>query len=246
MPQSRGMVKIAPAGSGTIGILDALGAVSDWIVDFVPYFIDFYNTMQDSTNEFDSRQLTDSVQGFWSYIMDMGYTFYVDDLQVIYHGKDTETFRTGTGTSTGVQTNKDVYREYKMKTTISERDWDVVNRMWSKNAQNLHNRDMNPLDYISGAFQDYWNASGGYNIALEYLEKRQKFLRDLDGVDLTISSSMFLPANVKMTEYTYQVTAGQQETTYTLSFKEVTSEEDVQNNTGQDAIEPGADASGAT
>jgi hypothetical protein len=240
MPQSRGMVKIAPRGESTIGILDAIGNAADWIVDFVPYFIDFYNTMQGSTNEFTSRQIADEVQGFWAYIWNRGYTFYADDIQVIYHGKDTETFRTGTGTETGVQTNAEVFREYKIKTTISERDWDVVNGMWTKTGQNVHNRNTNIGDLIVGAVQDWWDAQTGYNIAKQYLEKRMEYLRDLDGVDLTISSSMFKPADVKMTEYTYQVTAGQQETTYSLAFKEVSGLKDVPYDTGQDAVEPGA------
>ena len=243
MPQSRGMVKITPVGKEG-SILDPLKDAGDWIVDFVPFVMDFYNNMMDSTNEFDSRQAVDKVQSFWEYVVKGGYIFYADDLQVIYHGKDTETFRTGTGTQTGVQTNKDVYREFKVKTTISERDYDIISGEWSKTNQNWHSTangmtDVGIGDFLSGAVQDWWNATTGYSIAFQYLDKRQKFLRDLDGVDLTISSSMFKTANVKMTEYTYQVAAGQQETTYTLTFKEVTGEEDVQANTGQDAIEPG-------
>lgn len=247
MPQSRGMVKIMPRGKEGEW-WDPLKDAEDWIVDFIPYFVDFYNGMIDNTNEFDSRQATDVIQNFWNYVIRGGYLFYVDDIQVTYHGKDTETFRTGDGKSTGVQTNKEVYREYKFKTVISERDFDVVSGTWSKTTQNAHSTtngmtDVYAQDWVSGFIQDWWNASTGYNIAFQYLDKRKKFLRDLDGADLTISSSMFETADVKMTEYSYQVAAGQQETTYTLAFKEVSSLEDISGdtsaNTGVDSIEPG-------
>jgi len=240
MPQSRGMVKVAPRGTPPLTIIDAIGNAVDWIVDFVPYFIDAYNTMSGTTNEFESRQLADKVQGFWSYIWSQAYIFYVEDLVVTYHGKDTETYRTGTGTQTGVQTNAKIFREYKFKTTISERDWDVVSGMWSETAQNIASRNTSVINLIGGMVEDWWNRQTGYNIAKEYLKKRREFLRKLDGIDLSISSSMFEPADVKMTEYSYQVFPGQQETTYSLAFKEVAALEDVPYDTGMDAIEPGA------
>lgn len=241
MPQSRGMVKIVPRGSGNdLTIADAIGSAVDWAVDFLPYFLDFYNSMSGSTNEYTTRQITDTYQNFWTYLIQQGYMFYVEDLQVTFHGKNTETYRTGTGTSTGVQTNSEGYREFTFKTTISERDYDVVSGMWGKTAQNVHNRNTNLFDLVSGAAQDWWNSKTGYNIALQYLEKRQKFLRELEDVDIRISSSMFEGADVKMIDYSYTVPVGQQETIYNLKFKETKELTDVTGDTGQDAIESGA------
>ena len=258
MPQSRGMVKIVPKdNSGNdLSIEDAIGGAVDWVVDYIPFFVDFYNTVTGSTNEYTDRQIIDTYQNFWTYVFNSGYMFYVEDFQLTYHGKDTETFQTGTGTQQGVQTNEESYREFAFKTTISERDYDIVSGMWTKTAQNIHNfsgansLDVSLADWISGAAQDIWNSATGYSIAWTYLDKRQQFLTDLDGKDLRISSSMFKAADVKMTKYSYLVPSGQQETIYNLEFKEVVGLEDIIStdslgnstaaSTTVNAIEPGA------
>ena len=238
MPQSRGMIKIVPKSDDDLTILDAIENAIDWAVDYLPYFIDFYNTVSDSTNEYTDREIIDTYQSFWYDVWEAGYMFYVEDFQLTFHGKNTETYRTGNGTSSGIQTNKESYREFAFKTTISERDWDVVKGYWSNTMQAVRKKDF--LGLPSAEFKDWGDSVIGYNIIWQYLKKRQAFLRDLENVDITISSSMFESADVKMTEYSYVVPVGQQETIYSLKFKEVVDLEDTDYTTGQDAIEAGS------
>lgn len=267
MPLSRGMVKVEVRGENNedLTVESVFNSLGDWTMEYLPYVLDFSNWITGRVNNEYDRELVDKVQQWWNTVWNKNYMFYGEDVEVIYHGSDTETFETGTGTQTGVQTNQESYREFRMKTTISPRDYDVIDPIggnaWSKSSVlQRSGEDLGifgfvfPFLQISDFFMNLiYNTTGGgntrnpeaRNVIENYLRKRQNFFIEIfnnNGTNiapqpnpspavgnLRISSSLFKPADVKLTECTCQTPIGQQESIFTFHFVEVKQLEDINN-----------------
>ena len=76
----------------------------------------------------------------------------------------------------------------------------------------------------------------------EYLTKRYKFIQNLDTyATVNVSSTLFPPMQMQLTQLLYNVPSGQQETTFTITLTQVTAlSTTTANNTGMDTMnEPG-------
>lgn len=231
MAQTRGMIKITPgtSTSGEITIENAIQSTGDWLADQIPAVLNLFNWMTGSHNDAADQNLTNEIQELWNEIVDQGNMFYAEDFQYTYFGKNTQQFATSSGGTTAPQTNAQSYAQVQFKTTISQRDPDLA--AYASVLQG------------GSILSDIFDTIAGTEVTTEYLTKRYKFIQHLDDyATLNISSTLFPPMQMQLTQLLYNVPSGQQETTFTITLTQVTDLTTTSQNTGQatmDASEPG-------
>jgi hypothetical protein len=207
MVQARGLVKIS-LNNDSNPITAALGGFIDALSDNIPYAYDFINWLEGNTNnEATSAGETATQQVFEEFkdliTGDNTYLFFAQDVNVIVHGTNTETFGSAAGGQTGVMTNSTPYREITFKTTIGPRDVDVMMGTWSDVAIGL-SEGMGFAGLIGSTLLDAATILTNSEKVVWYLNKRENFLMDIVSKQTTdpnsggviLSSTLFPVLNI--------------------------------------------------
>lgn len=218
MATIRGLIKVEATGKAQGGswLTDTLMNINDYFADTAPIASAFSDWLTGKRRSYQESQTQAAWQQQATY-MKGGYLFYADDLELEYHGTNTDGFA-GVGGNGSVETNAAPYRECKFKTTISQRDADLPVGA----IEALRSGSTNPWDYISQSVQYQLDKMAGVTELKAYYKKRAHFLEDLKDVEVTTSSSMFFPiiGYIDCGKMTMQ--AGATEAQFELSAKEVT------------------------
>ncbi len=213
MVTMRGLIKIEATGSGSGGLFDSLIGINDFLAETAPYATGLTNWFKGKQTDFDEQEDMRNNQQFATYLKG-GYLLYADNLEVIFHQAETEGFR-GPGGNNEVTTNKDPFREIKWQTTISPRDKDLPVGPTDalRNGSGL-------FDILTQSVQYLADKAMGIAEIKAYYKKRAEFLRDLDQVEVKVSSTMFKPLIGYIVASKYTMQAGAPEAVYDISVKE--------------------------
>lgn len=213
MVTMRGLIKIESTVSGTSGLFDSLIGINDFLAEVAPYATGLTNWFKGKQTDFKEQEELRDNQRFSTYLKG-GYLLYADNLEVIFHQAETEGFR-GPGGNNEVTTNKEPFREIKWQTTISPRDKDLPIGPTDalRNASGL-------FDVITQSGQYLVDKTMGLEEIKAYYQKRAEFLRDLDQVEVKVSSTMFKPLIGYIVASKYTMQAGAAEAIYEINVKE--------------------------
>lgn len=229
----RGLIKIEAAESGG-GLSDAILGMNDFLAEMAPMATGLTNWFQGKQNNFEQREDNADGQRMAAYLKG-GYALYADNLEVIFHQAESEGFR-GPGGNVETMTNEQPFREIKFQTTITPRDKDLpigpVDAIRSGGGI---------LDIIGQSVQYLSDSFMGIAEIKAYYKKRAGFLRDLDTVEVKVSSTMFKPLVGYITANKYTMQAGAPEAVYDVQVKEVSKNipSGSSSTTNGVAIEPG-------
>lgn len=234
----RGLIKIEPVGGG--GLLYTMASINDFLAEYTPIADSFSNWLRNKQGDYGSQdQMRDNQQA--AAYLKGGYALYGEELEILFHKSQTdgyygiEDYGQNGGNQEVVHTNETSYREIKFKTTISIRDPDL------------------PIGPVDAARRgDMWgiltqtitygiDSLLGVDELKAYFKKRANFLRDLDDVEVKVSSLMFNPLIGYITADRMTMQAGQTEAQYDVGVKEVVKAivSDPKVSTGAVTIEPG-------
>lgn len=232
----QGLIKIESTKSGRgVPLFDLIYGAQGLVAEYAPLAINISNDLTGQQRSASQDETLREMQEMATY-MNGGYILYADDLNLIFHNKQTDSYN-GVGGNTNVRTNLTPYRELKFKTTITERDSTLPTGM----TEAIRNRSWNPLDYISQAFFGWLDSLSGTEQIKAYYKYRQGFLRDLDDVEIVCSSTMFAPLKpAYITASQMNMSSGSTDATFDINIKEVSQLGDSgDTTTNASAVEPG-------
>lgn len=210
----RGLIKIQGNQYGEAGgPLDWATATNEWLSEVAPFIINISNWVQGQQPDYQQREETADWQRSAGYLHGE-YLMYADNLEVIFHAEKTQGFR-GPGGDTQTATNKSPYREIKWSTTISPRDPDLPTPI----GEGLH-QGHGIGDLIMDALTEASDRIMGVAEIKAYYEKRAKYLRDLDGIPVKVSSTMFQVIDGYITADKYTMQQGAVEAIYDIGVTE--------------------------
>jgi hypothetical protein len=251
----RGLVKIEAGGGGGL-FWDAISMI-DVLAEYAPIVQNLMNWTTSRRGSYSQFENLRDTQQFTAYLKG-GYALYAEDLEILFHGKETEGYMGIDSTQNPVQnvqasggsinqkgtypevmkTNVVGYREIKFKTTISVRDKDLP--IYGTEA--LHKHD---IAAFPGQFLHYsldWLVGGQGLVDLKgYYEKRANFLMDLRDVEVTASSTMFNKVTGYIDADRMTMQSGQTEAQFDIGIKEVVDTKVAESNDSfrAVAVEPG-------
>lgn len=231
----RGLIKIEPGGGA--GLSWSMASAYDLYAEYAPIMTNFTNWLQGRSMSYGQQEQLENQQRFGAYLQG-GYAVYGEELEQLFHGKQTEGYMgldTTQKPTTNVQaagasinyegtypevvkTNEQAYREIKFKTTISIRDPDLPTG-WVAGF-----RQGNMMAMVTGELNYGLDlVMGGQGLAdmKAYFQKRATFLRDLDDVEVTVSSLMFTQTTGYINADRMTMQAGQTEAQFDVQVTEV-------------------------
>lgn len=238
----RGLIKIQPKGGGDI-LQWGIAGTKDVLAEYSPIVTSFLNWLQgDKRMQYDqSTDLADD-QRYATYLTG-GYSLYGEELELLYHGKETQsytgidttqqpTFNVNSGDSQinyqgtnpeVIKTNEQAYREIKFKTTISIRDPDLPITGYTEWVRADWTQKLNPLYILQQGVQYGIDHLTGTEELKAYFRKRAEFLRDLDDIEVSVSSLMFNPLDGFIVSDRMTMQAGQTEAQFDIQVTELVS-----------------------
>lgn len=227
----RGLIKISPNGGS--GILPTLVGFYDVIAGIEPYIVSGIKSLRNVRYDYAASEYY-LEREIWLKYLRGGYLVYPDNLELIYHGRETEAYY-GTGNNAIIQTNEAQYREIRFKTTITPTDPDLPTPI----VQAVRRGGI--LDLLLAVPATAIDRLMGVEQIKAYFRKRGNFMRDCDDVPCTIESYMFLPIRGFITANQMSMDAGSELATFDVIGKEIVGLKTVEGdkNTHAPLIEPG-------
>lgn len=236
---ARGLIKIMPGG-GTGGLGFAIIDVNDFLAEMAPQVGGVLNWLQGAA----SQEVTADQQRDWqrqSAYLAGGYSLYADSLEVMYHNVGTQQYN-GMGANGSVATNAESFREVKFTTQVTQRDPDLPDALTDVTRRG----SWNPLDYVGAIIQNALDSATGVQQLKAFYKKRAEFLRDLDDVEVEVTSVMFNPIKkAYITSSSMKMEGGRTEAFFDVTIKETSELKAPDPNDNTHAIaEPGTSAGG--
>lgn len=149
--------------------------------------------------------------------------FSVDNVQYTPHIKSYEEFASAQG---GIEIEKACDRSAEIELDVlvhqnlSDQKGDIlINKQTREARLRVEDNSIEEGDRDDGIYTNRWVRPEEYTD--EYIELRSGFFKDLDGRPLTIVSSLFPPMPVGfMTECNFNIPQGEEEASYSVTFKE--------------------------